>query len=46
MANVLRMRLVIVVSALALAACSGETGLLSEQQVLDAANEQQVRDTA
>jgi hypothetical protein len=46
MTKVLRMRLVIVVLALALAACSGETGLLGEQQVLDAASEQQVRDTA
>ena len=36
MADVLRMGLVIVVLALALAACSGPTGLLSEQQVLDA----------
>ncbi len=37
MANVLRMGLVIVVLALALAACSGPTEPLSEQQVLDAA---------
>jgi hypothetical protein len=37
MANVLRMGLVIVVLALALAACSGQTEPLSEQQVRDAA---------
>jgi hypothetical protein len=37
MANVLRMGLVIAVLALALAACSGPTEPLSEQQVLDVA---------
>jgi len=37
MANLLRMGLVIVVLALALATCLGQTGPLSEQQVLDAA---------
>ncbi len=37
MANVLRIELVIVVLAMALASCSGKAGFLDEQQVLDTA---------